>query len=533
MAKKNKVNIGASMTIDNRSYSIPPKMFEWVGSAPIDGPTDEEILANPEEFLNTLGEGLQKTGTVLNLILFLCERFFKIMKEEIFKKENPDRVKIAKDLDKIFKFFGERAEEVNIENGRFTVSFISNSEEEQKATIKEIDSILNGELFSKILSQIPKSVWAVIQKNQEAINLRKENERLKAELKKEQKKERKRLTRMSIHGISQYYADNKQLTIFSDGQIDDFVADTGITLRNRPDAYGVVLTQSQQRVLEGIFKAFSDTNYIGNATPENPLMPLEDVYPPSAKAKDRLLNSDKAPYKNIDKIPVIRLTQAEIIDLAGYDLAKQRQGDKQDVVEAISFLATNQFFFYWTRLKTDQNGKPVKDKKGNFVKEEVSEIGTLLRVKTVRDPNTDTLQYYEIHPSAVFLDQIDSYFLLIPTTWREDVKAVTGSDKISKYSTEFLLWLRLNFEQIRRYNNNNSKRPKKEFKIKKTWEEIAIALKMPVSVYKLNRKKGTKIIQDAYDLAIKLGYLLNVEKDGGVDILILNEDFYPEPGKLN
>lgn len=531
MAKRKEVNIGASMTIDNRSYNIPPKMFEWVGTT-VDGPTDEEILANPDEFLNTL-EGFQKAGTVLNLIFFLCERFFKIMGSEIFKKENPDRNKIAKDLDKILKFFGEKADEVNIDNGKLSVSFTSSSEKEKEETIKEIDLILKGELFSKILSQVPKGVWTVIQKNQEAVNLRKENERLKAELRREQNKEKKRLTRMSIHGISQFYGDNKQLTIFSDGQIDEFVAETGITLRNRPENYGVVLTQTQNRVLEGILKAFSDTNYIGNATPESPLKPLEDVYPPSTKVRDRLLNSEKAPYKNIDNIPVVRLTQAEIIELSGYDLAKQRQGDKQDVVEAISFLATHQFFFYWTRLKTDANGKPVKDKKGNFVKEEVTEVGTLLRVKTVKDPNTDILQYYEIHPSAVFLDQISSYFLLIPSHWREDVKAVTGSAKISKYSSEFLLWLRLSFEHIRRYNKNNSKRPKKEFKIKKSWEEMAITLKMPETMYKLNRKRSSKIIQDAYDLAIKLGYLIAVEKEGGVDVLILNEEFYPEPGKLN
>lgn len=532
MAKRKEINIGGSMTIENRSYSIPPKMWEW-GGVPIDGPTDEEILAAPNEFLNSLGESFQESGTVLNCIIFLCERFFKIMGPEILTESNPDAQKLSNEMHKIALFFGKKVEEVNIENERWAVSFISNSEEEKKATIKEIDSILKGELFSKILSQVPKNVWPVIQRNQDSVKLRKENERLKAELKREQKKERKRLTRMSIHGISQFYGDNKQLTIFSDGQIDDYVAETGITLRNRPENYGVVLTQTQNRVLEGILKAFSDTNYIGNATPESPLKPLEDVYPPSTKVRDRLLNSEKAPYKNIDSIPVVRLTQAEIIELSGYDLAKQRQGDKQDVVEAISFLATHQFFFYWTRLKYDGNGKPVKDKKGNFAKEEVTEVGTLLRVKTVKDPNTDILQYYEIHPSAVFLDQISSYFLLIPSHWREDVKAVTGSAKISKYSSEFLLWLRLSFEQIRRYNKNNSKRPKKEFKIKKSWEEMAITLKMPETMYKLNRKRSSKIIQDAYTLAIKLGYLVAVEKEGGVDVLILNEEFYPEPGKLN
>ena len=339
----------------------------------------------------------------------------------------------------------------------------------------------------------------------------------------------KKHTKIAIHTVTQFYGDNKQLSFFSDEKIDIFKDATGLNLTNRPTNYGVVLNQAQKRVFEGILKAFTDTNYKGDEEIGKDKA-LEGVYTLNKETAEELILKSNAPYKNIDAIPVVKLTQAQIIDLSGYDLKKQRQGDKQDVIEALSFLATNQFCFYWVRLKTE-NGKPVKDKRGDYVKEEVMEVGTLLRVKTVRD-QTGLLQYYEIHPSAPLLDQVNNYFLLVPINWREEVKQLTGK-RASSYTYELLLWLRLQYEQIRRYNKGGGKNRKpKPFKISKSWEDVAIALKMPETMYKANRKRASKIIQEAYSVAIKLGYLEKVENNGATDILYLNESYYPKPGEL-
>ena len=336
-------------------------------------------------------------------------------------------------------------------------------------------------------------------------------------------------TKIAIHTVSQFYGDNKQLSLFSDEKIDAFKDATGLNLTNRPTNYGVVLNQSQKRVFEGILKAFTDTNYKGDEQKDKATA-LREVYSDTETSAKTLVKRENAPYRNIDTIPVVKLTQAQIIELSGYDLKRQRQGDKQDVIEALSFLSTNQFCFYWVRLKTE-NGKPVKDKSGEYVKEEVMEVGTLLRIKTVRD-GTGLLQYYEIHPSAPILDQVNNYFLLVPNNWRDEVKQLTGK-RASSYTYELLLWLRLQYEQIRRYNKGGGKnRQPKPFKISKSWEDVAIALKMPESVYKGKRKRAIKIIQEAYSVAIKLGYLVRVENNGATDILYLNESYYPKPGEL-
>ena len=327
--------------------------------------------------------------------------------------------------------------------------------------------------------------------------------------------EGKKHTKIAIHTVSQFYGDNKQLSLFSDEKIDAFSRATGLSITNRPDSYGVVLNQSQRRVLEGILKAFTDSNYKGD----------EEIDKATYSSKIYPINKIAGAYNNVDKIPVVRLTQAEIIKLSGHD---RTQGDKVDVVEAISFLATKQFCFYWVRLKTEK-GKPVKDKSGDYVKEEVMEVGSLFRIKTVRTEEGE-LQYYEIHPSAPLLDQVSNYFLLVPNDWREEVKQITGK-RASSYTYELLLWLRLQYEQIRRYNSGRN-RKKKPFKISKSWEDVAIALKMPKTMYKANRKRASKIIQDAYSTAIKLGYLIRVENNGATDILYLNEGYYPKPGEL-
>lgn len=336
-------------------------------------------------------------------------------------------------------------------------------------------------------------------------------------------------TKIAIHTVSQFYGDNKQLSLFSDEKIDTFKDATGLNLTNRPTNYGVVLNQAQRKVFEGILKAFTDTNYKGDEQKDKATA-LREVYSDTETSAKTLVKGENAPYRNIDTIPVVKLTQAQIIELSGYDLKSQRQGDKQDVIEALSFLSTNQFCFYWIRLKTE-NGKPVKDKSGDYVKEEVMEVGTLLRIKTVRD-GTGLLQYYEIHPSAPLLDQVSNYFLLVPNDWREEVKQLTGK-RASSYTYELLLWLRLQYEQIRRYNKGGGKsRKPKPFMISKSWEDVAIALKMPESVYKGKRKRAIKIIQEAYSVAIKLGYLVRVENNGATDILYLNESYYPKPGEL-
>jgi hypothetical protein len=472
----------------------------------------------------TTTEGLRKNIgfpygeylSVLETIQFLIKEYIKKGIQDIERGQIRD----------IEDFFTSTVIEANIVSGsgasgiQVEVLFDAKNKDERIGLSNRAISLIGTPVFRKIVNQIPFGFWDIPQRSQDLLKKQKELEEQLAEIKKI--KGRKH-TKMALHTVSQFYGDNKQLSVFSDDKIDDFSKSTGLSITNRPDSYGVVLNQAQDKVFEGILKAFSDTNYKGDNEVDK-LTSLKEIMNVGSGAMREAI---KKPYQNIDKIPVVRLTQAEIIKLSGHD---RSQGDKVDVIEAITFLATKQFCFYWVRLKTEE-GKPVKDKYGDWVKEEVMEVGSLFRIKTVRAEEGE-LQYYEIHPSAPLLDQVNNHFLLVPNNWRDEVKQITGK-RASSYTYKFLLWLRREYERIRMYNNGGGKNRKpKPFRVSKSWEDVAIALKMPETMYKANRKRAFKIIQEAYSIAIKLDYLVKVENNGATDVLYLNESYYPKPGEL-
>lgn len=334
----------------------------------------------------------------------------------------------------------------------------------------------------------------------------------------------KKLSKMALHTADQFFGGNKQLSIFSENkQVAVYSSnlqenklkkgeETGEALIDKLSGYGMNLNQSQSKVLEGILKGFSEDNYKGDKVNDKSDYNNLEGFKKEGEA-----------YKNIDAIPVLKITQAELISLSGYT---KNRGDKTDVIDALDFLTTRQFCFYWLRTKTDSKGRFIKDKKGNYIKEEVTEISPILRKKSVSIAGV--FKYYEIHPSAVLIDQIDNYFMLFPNDWREEVKEVIGK-RVSNYTYGLFFWLRVQYERQRRFNSTH--KHKKDFTIRKSWEEVAIILKMPKTMYKANKKRSVKIINDAYASAIKVGYLKKVENNGVRDILYLNEEFYPKPLK--
>ena len=341
----------------------------------------------------------------------------------------------------------------------------------------------------------------------------------------EDKKDKPELIKQGLHSVKQMFGEQLQLSLFSEKIPSEFSRKFGIEVINKIDKYGIDLNETQLKVMEGLLKAFTDTNYKGNT---------------NSKSKDEVVNeypkinrSEHLPkaYQNINDIPRIQIGQRELLRLSGIN--DNSRGLAQKGVEALNYLGSTQFCFYWIRLAYDKAGKPEKDPKtGDYKKEEVTAIDTLFKVKVVKDEQTKEFKYYEVEPSVIFLDQVNNYFLLIPHNWREEVKQLTGK-RASSYTYELLLWLRLQYEQIRRYNKGGGKsRKPKPFKISKSWEDVAIALKMPETMYKANRKRASKIIQEAYSVAIKLGYLVRVENNGATDILYLNESYYPKPGEL-
>lgn len=335
--------------------------------------------------------------------------------------------------------------------------------------------------------------------------------------KKEEQKDKPELIKQGLHSVKQMFGEQLTLSLFSDKIPSEFSRKFGIEVINKIDRYGIDLNETQLKVMEGLLKAFTDTNYKGNTNRKN----KDEVVTEYPKI-NRSEHLPKA-YQNINDIPRIQIGQRELMRLSGIN--DDSKGMRQKGVEALNYLGSAQFCFYWIRLAYDKNGKPERDPKtGDYKKEEVTAIDSLFKVKIVKDEQTKEFKYYEVEPSVIFLDQVNNYFLLIPHKWREEVQKLVGKKRVSSYTFRLLLFLRYQYEQIRRYNRYH--KDKKEFKIKFSWEDMAQVLKMPETVYKRNRKRTIKILNEAYKIAQKLDYLTGYEKTATVDILELNTNKY-------
>jgi len=315
---------------------------------------------------------------------------------------------------------------------------------------------------------------------------------------------------IGMHSISNMIGSPKQTTLFSD-QEKQFSQAYKVDLEREITEFGIDLTDVQSRVMEGILRGFTEMDYKGNA---------ESV--PLAEIKEKYAGKVPDAYKYVKEIPRIRITQSQLLSWCG--VKATNIGGIERALEALKILGTRQYCFYYERLAYDPSGTPLKDNKGNWKKEEVSAVDTLFTVKEVRDKESGFFKYYEIVPSSIFLDQRESYFLLIPNNWREEVTQCVGKRKASSYTFKFLLFLMYQYEQRRR-----KKILPRPYEIRKSWEEIAIALKMPESLYKKNKKRANKMLDGVYSVAKTLGYLESYERTSAIDILRLRDEKYYSP----
>lgn len=322
-------------------------------------------------------------------------------------------------------------------------------------------------------------------------------------------------TKIGIHSVRNLLGHPDQLELFSDHP-EKFGTEYGVKVDKQIEQFGVDLTDIQMRVMEGILRGFSATNYKGNIAPVKKEEIAEQKY------------SGKLPptFKYLGELPRLRVTQKQVIEWAGLNTGSA--ADKQRALDALNFLGVQQFCLYYNRLAYDEAGRPERDKKGNWKKEDVDAVDTLFVIKTVREevdiktPLKSSkirgdVKYYEITPSAIFLDQIETYFILMPFNWRDEIDALYQKKKFSAYIPKFIYFLRLQYELKRRSRNENP------YQVKWSPEEIAIALKMPKTVYKRNKERMNNILEEAYSVAKRLGYLQNYERTGAVDVLTFQD----------
>jgi len=318
-------------------------------------------------------------------------------------------------------------------------------------------------------------------------------------------------SKISMHSIKNILGNQEQISLFSEHD-KEFANEFYLELFNPIKRFGIELTDIQFTVMEGILRGFSETEYKGN------LQPLDK----NELVDNRYAGKQPESYKYIQEIPRLRATQSQILSWS--EINKNSIASRTRAIEALLDLGSIQFCFYYDRLSFSEDGKPELDKNGKWKKEQVTAVDTLFTIKKISEKNSEAVSYYEITPSSIFLDQIDGYFLLIPYKWREEVRKLFGNKKTSAYTFRFLLFLRYQYELKRR----RLPQGKQQFELKWSPEEVAVAIKMPESIYIKKKHRMNDILDDAYSVAKQLGYITEFSRKGHLDVLIFNEKKYSQ-----
>lgn len=312
---------------------------------------------------------------------------------------------------------------------------------------------------------------------------------------------------MSIHALKNILGNANHSKLLQDGKV---VPQEGIT------QLGIDLSDMELKIVEGILKAFAETQNKGNLPP----MSLEEI--------QRGFVGKELPktFDNIKQLPRIHLTQKKLFSLAG--IKENSIADKQRAVEALLNISQKKYQIYYNRLAQNELGKPTRNKFGVWEKEFVVGVGTLFNIYHIFSEKSKQLRYYEIHPNPAFLDQIENYFVLIPYEWREEVKRLAGGKRISLSIYLFLLYLRYQYEIRRRGNWSGLNN-----KLSENWFKIAQAIRVSETDLEEHKGRARATLIRAYELAKTLGYIVDYEISDTVDVLTFNTQKYlPTPKKV-
>lgn len=264
---------------------------------------------------------------------------------------------------------------------------------------------------------------------------------------------------------------------------------------------GIDNTEAQNRALFAIQKLLSETDYKGN---------LE------GKELDR---RNRFLYQGY--LPALRFTTSQYLEAYGVGKSKTARGwmefnmeERRVALQALKDLNDKKYLFYYERKYWITIKKGKKEERFDLIRTvrplisitEGYEALTKLEKDTVlqdkADQNTnEKLRYIAIEPCPILVDQINTYFILKPANYRQEIALTTSQFKVSKYTYLFIDYLMAQAEMKRR--------TKQELVVRISPEELAYKLRLECYLKTRNYKKICQIIDNACETARKLNYLLD------------------------
>ena len=317
-----------------------------------------------------------------------------------------------------------------------------------------------------------------------------------------------------------------------------------------------ISTDAQRKILFAVLRLMSEDDYQGsykvpnsqflNREFENRTEPVKAL---SSGFKVKATGTEiGGAYQNIPSTPILKITRGDLMREAGFDTSGSDVSAFENGLKALGF---QQNFVMWTRFKRDDKGRVIK-KNGRTQFENVAQFSPVLNIRAVSDPTTNRIDYYEISPAPVFLDEISreygaingrGYFVLIPVGAYQEVSEAyrrrypfrrgLTPDKIQA----FCYWLRLKVQEIQnresnpltKYNRERASSTERASVLRIGFRDLCQELRYNETTIVKQRKRISQTLLDGISVALDLGYLndYSIDATTGDYLFDLNLDFYP------
>jgi hypothetical protein len=207
---------------------------------------------------------------------------------------------------------------------------------------------------------------------------------------------------------------------------------------NKIHVIGIENTEAQNRALFAVQKLFSETNYKGN---------LKGT---ELNRRNRFL------YQGY--LPALRFTTSQYLEAYGVGKRKTARGkmefnveERRLALQALKDLNDKRYLFYYERKYWTTTKKGKKEERFDLIKtvkplinitegyEALTKLERDTVLKNRTNQSTDKkLQYIAIEPCPILVDQIDTYFILKPANYREEIALTARQFKVSEYTYLFI-----------------------------------------------------------------------------------------------
>ena len=287
---------------------------------------------------------------------------------------------------------------------------------------------------------------------------------------------------------------------------------------------GIDYTDAQNKALFAIQKLLSQTNYKGNLSGSQ-------------------LDGNNS-FKFHGYLPSLRFTPTQYLEAFGVTKFKTGRekyeysfAERKEALKALVDLADKRNLIIYKRIYWIRNKKGRREQRIDRIEtvqplisitrgwEALTKYQDALLDKGKSTKKTDEkLKEIAIEPCPILVDQINSYFILKPANYREEIYLKSrelGIWKVSKYTYLFIDFLMAQAELKRRKNE--------PLIITVSMEELAYKLRMDTYIKKRMWNYIRGCLNNSYKLAQKLGYLLGYKTVPGksvpeVEVLTLNPE---------